>query len=219
MDELERIYNDGYQIGVAGIRSPSPEDYEHERPHDRRDAWTDGYKAGWREFRRTRRGYSRTSIDHDESAKGRLWIEGKDKNGYQSIFDCEGGTLLAKIKLDGEVRVLAPKTNMTPEMAMMMAKALRHAATVAYRVQKDREFKPATRDEVFVQPTKRRTWKQKGAGADTTETLFILDSWDCALGLQRDIKNLYWKMRQSQAVGDLQQRIRDRLRVLGDAFP
>ena len=208
----------GYQIGAAGIKSPCPEDYEHERPHDRRDAWTDGYKAGWREFRRNRVGYSRASIAHNEAAKGRLWFEGKDEYGYQAIYDCEGGTLLAKIKLDGETSVLVPKGNLSPEMAMLTAKALQKAADIAYRVQKEREYKPATHDELYIPPELPHVWKQRGAGRDTEETLFLLEQYNQAVTLQRDIKTLYWKTRQMQTTEGLYERIQDRLRQLVSAF-
>lgn len=217
MDDLDILYNDGFEIGKAGIKSLCPEDVYHADDHARRDAWIAGYKAGWRERRRDMHGYSRGSIDHAEGSKGTLWLESKDDNGFMAIRDCEGGTILCKIQIDhvDEPRVLIPKHNESPEMAMIVAKAVAKAASIAYRIQQDRIIRPRDyRAEMTVPPSTKR---QANAQPPDPLALALSESGNIAFRLGKILKKMHWHIRQNQPLDGLSTLIRSDFAELSSA--
>lgn len=214
-DFSEQIYAQGYEIGLAGIRSRCPEDIYNDDDHSSRDAWIDGYKAGWRQFRRDREGYNRLNIHHSEDTKGRLWITSKDKNGFQSIYDCEGGTLLAKIQIDPEPRVIVPPHNITPEMAAVTAKAVAKAASMAYTIRQARDLHLATSTDALI-PAKYP--KQRNAKTERDELIPLLDIWELAHHIQKNIKVFYWHLRNGQSTGNERGVIDQDIQALAEDF-
>lgn len=138
-ERYEGIYQEGYRVGVMGIRSEAPERYYDD--HTVRDYWIDGYVDGWRDFQESSGRVSSYRVEQSRDAAGKLYVDPSD-NGLIRYRDCEGGTVLVTLNTK-TCELMIDGGAYAPIMAHWLSKAISKASTLAYRIEQSRRLNPS----------------------------------------------------------------------------
>lgn len=135
---LDELYKQGHEIGVGGVRVACPVEIYHNPDHSLRDAWIDGYMDGLKQYRRNQHLQKGWSVAlHDQfNYHEKLYVE--KKRGEIIIRDCEGGTILVRVRTQDAMVITEPQSEYSPMMAIQLGRAIDKAAGIAYRIQRDR---------------------------------------------------------------------------------